>query len=754
MATLSAPLPALSSEVVSLYYTNDALLENLPVIIFYGPSTTSNTTHNSSRIQAHIYSLAGFQSFARLTVAPTSPVYAAVHHLPSEKQGDEVYRGLAVSLLSYFAGIPKATKESLKELVARRRHNRLAPAMFDEMHAGDLAANMVKVDDSKCTAEYIVSALFPQTLSWVDMDIKLPVGTIKRVISGEGPDSIPSVGEDGLPLHQYGKFTSLINSLGVPTFLPTSSLKRAPSKPTAHARNSTLAKDQKVKLRQDMCELVDTERRYIEKLDALVHTKATSFEQHNDSRVAEDLLRKLFPKSLAQILEINTGFCEELEEVLGNTEEEAIKDIEGVSQSGNQHADATIKGRPRDITGATAFAKTLVNWLPRLKEPYQHYMESSIDLSSVFNEVRGSGLAIAGHVQAIGEQHLRSLLIEPVQRLPRYSLLIDSIINVLPSSHTAMASFLKAKDLVTDICALDTESSSDNTHIVYRMRSFVDQWPSSLSPKGRFITAVDACELLPPFSELLGGQPSILLLFSDFLVLLSKVTTNALSARGLLAEVERPTPRLTSLTADPERGLMFATQFPLAETFNCESENGRFLWLAKCGELFVGKVDFQGRDVPSQTYVKAFFLESTYEGKAVRLSEEIVKARIESRFSETLRDSDKWSLRTVLPASGGLGILAAVYEDAGVANEVVPHSTARVCMHIGGPRTTKSLLNAASEVDIAFTVSLLENGSYRLDCRTIEDITSTDISTAEDMPSLLSRRSRYRKTLNFALLIL
>lgn len=742
MAAFSAPLPALSREVVSLYYTKDALLENLPVVIFYGPSTTSNTTHNSSRIQAHIYSLAGFQSFARLTVAPTSPFYAAVHHLPTEKQGDEIYRGLALCLLNYFSTIPKATKECLKEMVARRRHNRLAPAMFDEMHAGDLAASMVKVDDLTGTLEYVMSALSPRMLSWVDMDIKLPPGTIERAMSGEGTEVTPSVGEDGLPLYSYGALDDLINSLGTSTFLPTSKLKRAPSRPTAHGRNKTLTKEQKVRIRQDLCEMMDTEQRYVEKLNELVHTTAPGFQQESSGPLAEKLVRDLFPKSLTRILRVNNAFCEDVETVIGDTEDEAIKDIEGVLEDNMLNGNAISRGRLRDITGVTAFARTLVMWLPRFKEPYQDYLQSSTDLSAILNEALRSEPSIFAQVQAIGEQHLRSLLIEPVQRLPRYSLLVDSMIDSIPSSHSAMANLLKAKDLITDICALEMGGSADSMHILPRLRSLVDDWPLSFAPRGRLITAVDVRELVPPYSELLDGQPSILLLFPDSIALLSKVVPNALSARGLVAEVERPATRSNSLLADQEKGLVFACTFSLDNVLSSQSENGRLLWLSTCGDMMAERSNAQDQLIVRQACVKVFALHSTYEGKAARLCEEIAKARIEGRFPEAIRESDKWTLRTVTPTTESLGVLAAVFEDAPDNSQCQATVRSRILMHIGGIESTKSILAGDPSLNIAVAITSLEGSRYRLDCRTIDDNTSTDIAAAEDIELLLSKRRK------------
>ena len=57
---------------------------------------------NTSRIQVHVYTPAGFESYTRLSVSPNSPFYDAVTALPREEQGDEVCRGIAYALAKYF----------------------------------------------------------------------------------------------------------------------------------------------------------------------------------------------------------------------------------------------------------------------------------------------------------------------------------------------------------------------------------------------------------------------------------------------------------------------------------------------------------------------------------------------------------------------------------------------------------------------------------------------------------------------------
>lgn len=730
MVTITPSLPPLPPDIVSLYYAKEALLESLPIVIFYGPSVTANSTHNSSRIQAHIYSLAGFQSFARLTVAPTSPVYAAVHHLPTDKQGDEVCRGLAVALLSYFAGIPKSTKEALKDLVARRRPNRLVPAMFDEMHAGDLAAKMVKADHPEVSISYIYSALSSQTISWVDLDIVLPQGTIERVMTGEVGNQTPSVGDDGLPLYQYGDLSNLISCLGLPTFLPTSKLRRAPSKPTVHSKNKSLTKDQKIALRREMCEMLDTEKRYVDKIHEVVYVMGKEFHASNSSTEASEIIRRLFPDSLNRILTASTAFYGKMERVLEETEDEAIKDIEVPSDT--EHSGLGIKSKKRDSTGLTTFAKTLLEWFPRFTRPYQDYMRSSADLSEILSQAHTMDTLISAKIQEIGEQRLRSALIEPVQRLPRYSLLIENMVVLLPASHPALASLLKAKDIVTDICALDSGSSTDSTRTVACLRSLVKGWPPNLSPRGRLVTASDIVELEPPYSEAAGGKAGIVLLFPETCVLLRKDDFGTLSARGIVAEVERPTLRIDAQRDAGPNTLTFLCEIPLAEIYVSHSENGRLMWL--------GRSAFKSLDIiapPISTTMKVIMLLSSYEGKAARFSEEIAKSRIEGRHSESLRESDKWTLRTIGPATEGLGVLVAIFEDGDANGDDVQQIPSNIKIVIGGSVSTKSILAASTDLDIAVCVTPIANDLYRVDCRHVDGNGSTDTTTADGLTQLL-----------------
>lgn len=753
MVILSTALPALSDEAVSLFYTKDPLLENLPVLLFYGPSTTDNSTHNSSRIQAHIYTLAGFQTFPRLTISPSSPLYAAVYHLPSEQQGDETCRGLAVSLLSYFAALSAVTKVTLKELAARRRPNRVAPMMFDEMHAGELASRMIKIEDASEAIAYMKSALAPQSLTWLDVDIVLPPNTIRRALVLDEIEQVPSFDDNGLPLFSYGQHDSLINLLGSPSFLPTSKLRRAPSRPTAHSKSRSLLKDQKISLRREMCELVDTEERYVEKTHILVNGIAVDFRQRlrNVPSSAGGLDRntavadKLFPDCLSTILGLNKKFYEAVQEVLQRTENDAISDIEGSLSSSNSFAPGV---RNRDPTGTTTFAKELLKWFPDFVKPYQEFMRASVSFPNIINEGLQDGAAdIAVIINDIGEQRLRSALIEPVQRLPRYSLFIDNMANLLPASHPALSSLLKARDMITDICALDTSSFTDNTRIVTSLKNLIKNWPPSFSPRGRLISAVDVIQLKPPYGPSQDGQPGLLLLFPDFVVHIQKTHMNAVSARGIMVEVDRPCIPVTKgspLSSNVDKGLSFQTAIDIAGLQLTECEEGHLLWVLSSSDSVLSLPQQQNGIHNSQGGTNVFSLLGTQEYRTSRFAEEVIRARLESRFSEGIRESDKWALRSINCPSSNISILGAIWEEGAAFENQVAANLSRIRISISHRKTAKAILHENCRLALVACVTPLERGGYHIDVQDADGNRFVDDATNETTPEVLVNRSKQR----------
>ncbi|KAJ5101761.1 hypothetical protein NUU61_003983 [Penicillium alfredii] len=735
-APASAALADLPLEQLSLYHVVDSCLSS--ILVFHGPVATANATVSSSRIQAHIFTPAGFQSYPRITVSPAAPLYAAVNHLPREKQGDEVCRGLAVSMLKYFAELSDPVKNRLIDTARTGRPGAKAPKMFDEIHAADLANRMTKVDDSTEIVRDTRSAYQERKVPWIDVDVVFPAGAIRATQRRGSADSDI---EDNQNL-QYGLYTPLIQALGDPMFLPTSRLKRAPSQPTNVSRSRVFARSQKEALRLTMCELVDTEERYVSKLYTLVHEVADEFRRKAQGRAPsstspdETALTALFPPCLNEILEVNLGFLDVIRQVLDETEKDAIADISQDTELPLSRSYQNLSKDNQDAIGAVTFAKALLEWLPQFSQPYADYMGAHTGFTQTLNSfMKDKSSSFSRRVYETGEQRLRSLLMEPVQRLPRYSLLIDTMTGSLPMVHPAVRPLLKARDIVKDICALDNSSPSSHAQTLQRLRDLVDGWPAKTFPEGRLITAVDFNEAVLPYhldNQTPGPGTGILLLYKNCLVLLAKPAESRTTARGLLADIDNAASSTSDMSMSlPPSELRVAQVLELHTARYTQSTCGRI--------LFIVPMSTKPKDQNSATDLLALQLTVMYEGKASRLIEEISKAKIEGRFSEQEREGGKWTLRSPTGMAGNTGILACVCEE-GQSAALKQAQSSPIRIVFDTPKAACTQMLNGTDLEVVVSISPPNADQYRIDVDSVIGPASTDLVSVDSFLSTLSRR--------------
>ncbi|KAK2792709.1 hypothetical protein FQN52_002771 [Onygenales sp. PD_12] len=738
MTSVSTSIAGLPLEQLALYHAVDPILSS--VLIFYGPVITANSTVRSSRFQAHIIAPGGLQSYPRVTISPAAPLYAAVNHLPRDKQGDEIYRGLAVCLLKYFGELSEPVRYVLLGTARAGKQSVRSPNTFDEMHAAELANKMVKIEDPTDIIHDLRNAYSDRIVPWIDVDLVLPLGSVAASKSARESDCDPE-SQEGLGW-QYGKYSPLIEQLGEPIFLPTSKLRRAPSQPTNSSKSKLFLAAQKETFRLAMCEVVDTEERYVNKMYDLVNNIIQKFYQKAADKLPtstspdETALRQLFPPCLNEILEVNMGFLGEIQEILEQSEKDALVDLSTDTEISSSSFRRDSNGQRKDALGAIQFAHALLGWFPRFSKPYGDYMAAhhgfSQTLSSFLNDNQSS---FSKRVYETGEQKMRSILMEPVQRLPRYSLLIDAMTSALPSAHPAVRTLLKARDIITEICSLDSHSSKDGSRGLERLQNLVEDFPTSSLPSGRLITAADFYELLPPyqiFSPAEGPESGILLLYGDYLILLSKTPESRMTARGLYAELDKP-----PTVPNNEEPVFFELKFLQAlriTNMRCtQSPGGRTLYITPAGNFV------QNERSRSGAVMHALELSSTYEGKAGRLIEEITKARIEGRFPEQYRESGKWVLHSFKGTSSNLGILASVFEDEpkDVAGQNVS-STIRIILD--GSKTLRSKELSRPEVEVIASISSLAGDKYRMEIDSVVGVSSSDTFSATEFISILSSR--------------
>lgn len=747
MTSTSSSLAGLSLEQLSLYHAVDPLLQS-SIFVFHGPVMTANSTVSSSRIQAHVISLAGVQSYPRITVSPAAPLYAAVNHLPREKQGDEIYRGLAVSLLKYFSELTDTVKDGLTILsrTGKQGAKGSTRAMFDELHAAEVANKLVQVEDRSVVMEIVrdlKDAFGDRAVPWIDIDLILPTGTIANVTqdatrdsSNYDPDS-PEKFSD-----RFGTYSELIDALGEPIFLPTSKLKRAPSQPTNLSKSKVFSAAQKESLRLSMCEVVDTEERFVGKMYDLVHNVAQQFRQKAVDRPTtstspdEAELARLFPPCLNEILDVNMGFLNAIRQILEDTEQAALGDIsdDTTLDSSTFPRDHTT-GRRRDSMGAIAFANCLLDWFPRFSQPYAQYMHAHTSFSKVLSNFIGDqGSSFSKRVQETGEQRMRSLLMEPIQRLPRYSLLIDAMTSSLPSVHPAVRPLLKARDTITEICSLDSLSPNNRSQSLQQLQRLVAEWPSSVAPRGRLITTADICALPVPHrisSPVSQAESGIMMVYTDYLILLSKLPDSKSTARGLYTDLDKPQP--VDATNAPD--LRFSHAIPISSIRATQSKCGRVLYLLPA-DNFV-----RNERAHSKSTMHALELASAYEGRAGKLIEEITKSRIEGRFPEHYRERGKWSLHNPGGNLGDIKTLVSVFEDE--ANSMgIPIASSTVKVVFDGTKASLSKESRSSGVEVLVSISPASPGRFKLDLESVVGVSSTDTFAAPDFVSVLSKRGK------------
>tara|TARA_R110002003_G_scaffold96_10_gene7473 strand:- start:6877 stop:11463 length:4587 start_codon:yes stop_codon:yes gene_type:complete len=738
---------ALWADDLSLFYATDELLSNSPVLIFYGPTATS-TQATHSRIQAHVFTPAGLQNFARLIISPTATFYSAVTCLPREEQGDEICRGLAFSLCKYFAELPADVRN-----VWEKRHGAVAnlpsaPQLFSESHAAIVAAKMVKVENVADIIVDVRHALGEQTLSWADVDVVLPQGSIQKLETRESANFDES--EDDILEQKYGQYAPVVKLFGETAFLPTSKLRRAPSKPTALNRSQSFSRKQKESLRREMNELLDTEESYVSKVYDLVNNVAIEFRDKarqkstTSNSPTEQALQGLFPPSLDKILAVNTKFFEAIRHVLDETENDAIEDIEKAT---DEVFIAPLRGQkdPVDVTGAAALAKALVEWFPQFGDCYTDYMSAHGDFSQLLKAfTKDTTSSFSKRVYQTGEQRLTSLLIEPVQRLPRYNLYIDNIIKQLPVRHPAIKTFLKARDIIADICSREGPSAQQ-IRVFDRLRKIVSAWPQAFNPRGRLITAVDYVELPPPYHGELSGPSAtsgIFVIFTDFLVLLRKSGSSTTNARSLLTDLDNPK---FSETFSGSADLVFQQQLDLGDVFMSEHSEGSILQLLS--PMPVASQPGRPRSRDRQVMgLRMFYLQGLYEGKGQKVVEDITKARVEGRFPESERETPKWEVRSL---AGDLSLFSSVSEHPGDDKVDGRKAPAKIQIVVNPNQHSSPPQVGEQGIELTVALTILDDGFYLLDTNGANGFTARDkLTSLEFLPVLTKRLANYLQLRN------
>lgn len=438
LAALSSILNS-TTDHPTVYYAEDP--PYLPrILIFYWPVQAVGSLSSASRIRTTILSAAGFKAFGPFSVAPSSSYYSAVHKLPDDRQRDEVSRGIAFALCRYFSEVPgdvknAITDENLKEDIGLK---------WGQTHAAQITCGMTKVTN----VDEVIDALRPFSKDRPPSPVTpvRPLASIRKT----RPSFLPAEGPQR-PHATPARRT------------PSSQARRTPSNSTPTTRKNAptpihqnvVSAEKLESLRFKMCEFVDTEDRYITRLQELIElvtnqgrtpkSLSSKFTSSSKQKTVNAMIQ--FPSLLDTIKDLNLAFLDDIEGILQNTEDGAIAFLDQLGQTAELHQLA------KDPIGVYAFAKVLLNHFPKFLVPYRDYLDLHSLISSNLDQYLKEGMT--------STQQAPSLLMEPAQRISRYGLYIDTMLPHVPSTSTmAIRTLEKARKIIAEICEMEPAASA------------------------------------------------------------------------------------------------------------------------------------------------------------------------------------------------------------------------------------------------------------------------------------------------------
>lgn len=220
-----------------------------------------------------------------------------------------------------------------------------------------------------------------------------------------------------------------------------------------------------------------------------------------------------------------------------------------------------------------------------------------------------------------------------------------------------------------------------------------------------------------------------------------------------MAEVDKPSAATMMASVTAAAGgqkkiyeLIFCGWHVLGDTRFTMSDDGRTVAMVSLHEL---KDPATGRErtSPAAT-IRNFLLQTAYDGKALKLTEEIAKARVEGRFSEAERETEKWCLRSIKLQAAEVTLHTAIFEegiDTLIEGRKEPASIRIVIDH---ERGTKGAPVGHYGVDIVANVKAMGGGlKYRLEVSGLNEKVFVDEVVVEHLLPTFTKRGIFSQPL-------
>ena len=472
------------------WYAKDAVLG----VVLFALAVEKTSKYSVGR--AYILTRCGGLQLEPFKVGKGTRYSSAIGHLPNNQKDCIERCALAMAMLQYFSKIPKSVLIASEKSVRYSELPSRESAVFDEMHAADIVANAETIRHKPAQiASQIDRFTTPRTVPFVGIDVV--ISTMKKN-ANNGLDHLQELTEImGLPKARLSEFVypDALRCIG----------------DDATKEQVPILKKFSGRLKNLLIEFYQTEINYIEKLKHIVNEYLipTRRPQPNGISLPLDKSTKriLFPSSLQRILFVNERFLKE----------------------------AWIAETMEDLS------LCCLKHFEYFRMPYNEFFKSRIENESILQQALKSDAFLIYNDQMRKKTSFpvgcKEILVEPIQRIPRYSLLLDSIVSRLEIGDEAIPLMRKALDIVHSIGAYGGPQTFANAYTSQMLTKTIEGFPLQiLNASTELCFALDVSELNYP-DEGEEKEPMSLLLFNERLVFVRRKTHSETLAKNLIARI-------------------------------------------------------------------------------------------------------------------------------------------------------------------------------------------------------------------------
>ncbi|KAJ7682631.1 hypothetical protein DFH06DRAFT_1161696 [Mycena polygramma] len=276
-------------------------------------------------------------------------------------------------------------------------------------------------------------------------------------------------------------------------------------------------------------ELVDTERTYVKRLRSLKNDYADplrNFARSKNTAIIPAYEAKTLFGNVDNLLPVNEAFLTDLEKMMAPN---GAKVVGGVGDVALRHF--------KELRGF---------------EQYKQYYVKREDAQLIFErEMSRKSSPFAAYIDRIKYQAsesrnrvgLRELLINPVQRIPQYTLIFRTMIKHMAPDDPQRAKLMEADELASKIALAEPDEETKRAAIFYCLSATIDGFPPDLfSNSRRFIDCIDVEDILSDAptssaasvnSSSAGSLHCTLFLFDDKLLIVKRPGNGEKGGRAL-----------------------------------------------------------------------------------------------------------------------------------------------------------------------------------------------------------------------------